>query len=184
VYRPGSAIPLLAISTAVVVFLLGDAVIRAGLLDAALLAPWPLLALWCVYVSAFASDLTVDRDAITVQNMLRVIRIPWHRVSDIQWQWQVEITSDTGERVRAIGGPVQGRGGRRQGSREQTPALARAQYDSIVRAWDAARERLASAGATTDEHVVRRNWDTPVVLALVVLAAWSVLALVVTGGPS
>jgi len=183
VYRPGSAIPLLSISAAVVVFLLGDAVIRSGPLDAALLAPWPLLALWCVYVSAFASGLTTDRDAVTVQNLLRVTRIPWSRVRDIEWRWQVEITSDTGERVRAIGGPVEGRGGRRSGGREQTSPVARAQYESIVRSWEAARERQHEDGVA-GEGGVRHGWDVPVVLALIVLAAWAMLAIVATGGPA
>jgi len=168
------------ISTAVVVFLLGDAVIRAGLVDALLLAPWPLLALWCVYVSAFASGLKIDDEALTVQNLLRVIRMPWARVADIQWRWQVEITTDAGEKVRAVGGPVEGRGGRRAGSRAETPVGMRAQYDSIVRAWETARERL-SPGA---DGAVRHGWDVPVIAALGVLVVWAVIALLVTGGPA
>ncbi|WP_051191608.1 PH domain-containing protein [Microbacterium luticocti] len=185
VFRPGSAIPILGISALVVLYLLGDAVVRAGLGDALLLAPWPLLALWGVYVSAFASHLAIDDDGVTVQNLLRVVRMPWAEVTDIQWPWQVEVTTASGARVRALGGPLQGRGGRRPGTRDQTPEGVRAQYDAIVRAFDSARDRVdPGADATASGRRVGSGWDVPALVALAVLVVWAVVALVVTGGPA
>lgn len=177
--RPGSAWPLLGVSAAVVAFLLGDSVLRGGVAETVLLAPWPLLALWGVYVSAFASAMTIDDDGVTVQNLLRVVRLPWARVDEVQWRWQVEFTTDADTRVRAVGGPVQGRGGRRPGRVDQTPTGTIAQYDAIVQAWERARERSAGAG----EQIVR-GWDVPALAVVAMLVAWAVIALLVTGGPA
>jgi hypothetical protein len=180
VFRPGSALAFLGVSVAVVVFLLGDALVRAGFGEMMLLAPWPLLALWCVYAAAYASSLAIDDDAITVQNILRTVRIPWRRVVDVQWRWQVEIFTDADTAVRAIGGPLQGRGGaRRPGDPSKTPQNVVAQYDAIVRAWEHARTR---SGAVEDP--VRHGWDVPALVALGVLVVWAVIAVAVTGGPS
>lgn len=177
-FRPGSAWPLLIISAAVVLFLLGDAVIRGGWGQTLLLAPWPLLALWGVYVAAFASSLTMDDDGLTVQNLLQIIRVPWARVTELQWRWQVEIATDAGTHVRALGGPLQGKPGRRPGDPAQTPMGTRAQYDAIVRGWEAARSAAAS------DDPVRRGWDVPALVVLGVLVVWAVIAIVMTGGPS
>ncbi|WP_417563651.1 PH domain-containing protein [Microbacterium sp.] len=178
VFRPGSAWPLLGISAAVVLFLLGDAVIRGGWGQTLLLAPWPLLALWGVYAAAFASSLAIDDDAATVQNILQIVRVPWARVDDLQWRWQVEISMDDGSHVRAIGGPLQGKPGRRPGDPAQTPAGTRAQYEAIERAWHTARQ-----GEASDEPV-RRGWDVRALIVLAVLVVWAVIALLITGGPS
>ncbi|GAA3761525.1 hypothetical protein GCM10022240_12570 [Microbacterium kribbense] len=161
-----------------VVFLLGDAVIRGGLADAALLAPWPLLALWLVYVSAFASSITVDGAGVIVQNMLQIIRIPWPRVRDMQWRWQVELTLDDGRQVRAQGGPLQGRGGRRPGSPSLTPGHVRAQFDYLTRLREAAADRLR----TGEVPPVRRGWDPVGLIALAILVVWAIAAIAVTGG--
>ncbi|WP_308493599.1 hypothetical protein [Microbacterium terrisoli] len=166
----------------VVLFLLGDAVIRGGWGETLLLAPWPLLALWGVYVAAFASSLAIDDEAITVQNILQLVRIPWGRVSDLQWPWQVQITMDDDAHVRAIGGPLQGRSARRPGDPAQTPAGTRAQFDAIERAWHAGREHAAPG--TGAQGAVRRSWDVPALVALAVLVVWAVIAVLVTGGPS
>lgn len=178
-FRPGSAIPLSVVSAAVVAYLLGDAVVRGGMAQAVLLAPWPLLALWFVWLAAFASRVTIEDDALTVQNMLRVVRVPWVRVADISWRWQVDVELDDGSRVRAIGGPTQGRSARRPGNPQLTPAHMRAQYDAIVAAWEKARDGAAAAST-----LVVRGWDRPGLVVLTVLVMWAAVAVLVTGGPS
>jgi len=160
----------------VVLFLLGDAVVRGGVAEAVLLAPWPLLALWGVYVSAFASCLETDADGATVQNLLRVVRMPWARVHTLEWRWQVVFTLDDDSHVRAIGGPLEGRGARRPGRRDETPANTRAQFDYVQRLYEQAD---AAAGPP-----VRRGWDIPAVIVGVVLVVWAVIALLVAGVPS
>lgn len=162
-----------------VVFLLGDAVVRAGIGDAVLLAPWPLLALWFVYVSSFASSLEVDDDGATVQNLLRVVRIPWARVQELEWRWQVEFRLDDDTRVRAIGGPLEGRGSRRPGRREDTPENVRAQFAYVERLYES---RDAASRSDTDAVSVRRSWDVPALVALAVLVVWAAAAVMITGG--
>ena len=175
-FRPGSALPIFGISALVVLFLLGDAVVRGGIGEALLLAPWPLLALWGVYVSAFASSLEVDAQGATVQNLLRVVRIPWARVRELEWRWQVVFALDDESVIRAVGGPLEGRGGRRPGSRDNTPQHVRAQFEYV--------HRLYEGRDAAEAAPVRKSWDMPGVIALVVLVAWAVIALLIAGVPS
>ena len=175
-FRPGSAVPLLGVCALVVVFLIGDAIVRAGVGEGLLLAPWPLLALWGVYVSAFASSLEVDENGATVQNLLRVVRIPWARVRALEWQWQMVFALDDGSHVRAIGGPLESRSVRRAGRGESTPEHARAQYDYA--------QRLYEGADAAADGPVRHGWDIPALIALVVLVAWAISALVIAGGPA
>lgn len=180
VFRPGSAYPLLIVSAAIVVYLIGDAVVRSSVGEALLLAPWPLLALWGVYAAAFASSVTIDDDGATVCNLLQVIRVPWAAVSDVQWHWQVEFhLKADGRKIRAVGGPMQGRPGRRPGSADQTPESVQRQFDEIVQRWEAARD----AGRVPDA-VVRRGWDVRALVALAALVVWAGAAVILTGGPS
>ncbi|QAY61001.1 PH domain-containing protein [Microbacterium protaetiae] len=172
-FRPGSALPIFGISALVVVFLLGDALVRGGLGETLLLAPWPLLALWGVYVSAFASSLEVDEQGATVQNLLRVIRVPWERVRALEWRWQVVFDLDDDSLVRALGGPLESRSVRRSARAEGTPEHIRAQYEYAQRLYEAA---AAPSGAP-----VRHGWDVPALVALAVLMAWAVIAIVVAG---
>jgi hypothetical protein len=176
VFRPGSAWPIFGISAVVVLFLLGDAVVRGGVAEALLLAPWPLLALWGVYISAFASSLEVDAQGATVQNLLRVVRIPWARVRELDWRWQVVFALDDNSVVRAIGGPLEGRGGRRPGSRDNTPQHVRAQFEYAQRLYEG-RDAAADAPAHT-------GWDVPALIAGGALVVWAVIALLVAGAPS
>lgn len=168
-------------SAAIVLYLLGDAVVRGSVGEMLLLAPWPLLALWAVYVSAFTSRLAVDDDGATVQNLMRIVRVPWSRVIDVQWRWQVQFDLDDGTHVRAIGGPALGRSRRRPGSLEQTPATVRAQFDVVRSTWARAREREREAGETAAP--VTRRVDLMSLVCLVVLVVWAVVAVLVTGGP-
>lgn len=184
------------VSAAVVLYLLGDAVVRGGVAEAALLAPWPLLALWGVYVAAFASRVTIDDAGVLVQNMLQTVWMPWPHIADVQWRWQVQFDLDDGRRVRAMGGPAQGRSPRRPSDPDRIPATARAQYDVIVRAWETARAAGSGRGcvgmAGFDEprgpgaaeparDAVRRGWDTLGIVSAAVLVAWAVVAVIVAG---
>ncbi|WP_454167124.1 PH domain-containing protein [Microbacterium lacticum] len=174
-------------ASAIAVLLLGDALIRAGIVEMLRLSPWVLLALWAVYVLLYASRITFDRNSATVQNYLRITRLPWSAVRDIGMRWQVVFTLEDGETVPAYGGPGAGRPGRaeRRASRDsarRVPASLR-ELSELRDAWqgvDAAGEP-APQGAATGAGVAR-SWDVPAIAALVVIVIGAVVsALSVTG---
>ena len=110
--RAASGTIALIVAGAIAVLLLGDALVRAGILEMLRLAPWVLMAVWGVYVLLYASRITFDARGATVQNYLRITRFPWRRVRDIGMRWQVVFTFDDDTTVPAFGGPVAGRPGR------------------------------------------------------------------------
>lgn len=119
----------------VAVALLVDALLRAGLGETLLLAPWVVLLVWGVYVLLFASHVSVDREGATVQNLLRRTRLPWTLVSDITFRWQVVFTLTDGRVVKALGGPAGGR-----------------------RTWSASRDETRVPAAQRDLELIREPW--------------------------
>ena len=82
--------------------------------------------------------------------------------------------------MRSLGGPVQGRPGRRPGRQDQTPPTVQAQWDYLVRV----REDAADRAGGSPKDPVRRGWDVPALIVLAVLVVWAGAALIVSGGPS
>ncbi|MFJ6679086.1 PH domain-containing protein [Microbacterium sp. NPDC091382] len=161
--------------------LLGDAVIRAGWGEMLLLAPWMLLVLWFIYVATFVSHIAIDANGATVQNLLRVVRIPWDRVSDIGIRYQVRFTLDDGRIVSAFGGPVAGRPPR-PGLRPDTSPRAR--IPPAVRDLDLIREQWQSSGETgSGAGSVVRRWDVRTIGVLAVIIAWALCAVIISGAP-
>ena len=112
VLRPTSGTVILIVSGVVVLGLLVDAAVRAGLLEMLRLAPWLLLVLWGVYIALYAPHIAYDRSGVFVQNYLRRTWIPWSRVADIAMRWQVPPPPFTGRDLMALGlraGPALGR---------------------------------------------------------------------------
>ncbi|MGM7671997.1 PH domain-containing protein [Microbacterium sp. A93] len=163
--------------------LVTDAAIRSGIGNALLLAPWPLLALWGVYVVAVASDVRADLTGVRVQNFLRRTWAPWSRVKRVAMRWQLEITFDDGAVLRCFGGPARSRS-RRIGPGRTREDSAEQSHDGIaalhrLRA-DSALHRLRADSEVRSDAELTRSWDMPALAALVVLAVWAILAVLVT----
>ncbi len=105
IYRGSTGLIGLVIAVVLAVWLFVDAVIRAGWASALLLAPWILLIVWLVYVLMYASFIAIDARGVTVQNLLRVVRIPWARVADVTMRYQVVFVLDDGDTGEGLRGP-------------------------------------------------------------------------------
>lgn len=180
VFRTPSSLIVSIASAVVAVFLLGDAVLRAGVVTGLLLAPWVLLVLWAVYVVAFVSNVQTDAGGIRVQNLLRIIDMPWQQVSDIQMRWQLLVFLHAGGVVRSFGGPAgrPARPPRRGEAARAAPSSTDREVGWIHDQWEAA---LRDGGGQGE---VRRRWDVWALVALGALIVWAVVALLITGGPS
>lgn len=169
------------ISAVAAAFLLGDAVLRGGIVAGLLLAPWILLALWAVYVAVFASTVVTDAEGIRVQNFVRVTRIPWAAVADIRMRFQLVVETIDGRTVTCFGGPASARAtgaaARASSASTREPAAMR-DLDRILDEW----ERARPAGGHGTDAAARRGWDVPAVIAFLVLAAWAGIAVVVSAG--
>lgn len=176
-FRAPSAWFGLVLGAALVVVLLGDAVLRSGVGEMLLIAPWLLLVLWGVYALLFAPHVRTDAYGIRIHNPLRIVEIPWGRVADIDMRWQLEVRTDEPRVYKAYGGPAAGRPGRPSPRRDdddrRQPAAVR-DLVSIQDAWESARAN-APAGA-----VVRR-WDLVSLVSLPILLAGAAVALVIAG---
>lgn len=182
VFRGTSATIVMIVSAVIALVLLGDAVVRAGIVVGLLLAPWVLLVLWGVYVFAYVSCVQTDASGVRVQNVLRITEVPWGEIEDVALRWQLELHLRDGTVVRSFGGPSAGRP-RRLPRRPDTPGQsadppAMRDADLIREQWQAALSRDAPIGA------VRRSWDVWALGVLVIFAAWAVVAVLITGGPS
>lgn len=177
--RSRGAVALFVLCAVLAIVLLGDAVIRAGLGQALLLAPWLLLVLWAVYAIGVASHIEVRPDGVLVQNALRRTFAPWARVERIVMRWQVEITLDDGTTVTCFGGPARMRPQRLGPGR--TLEDAGGQADDTVAALRRAKADAASAGAALAgaDAPVRRGWDVPAVVALLVIVVWTAAAVMI-----
>ena len=154
-------------------FLLGDALLRAGLRETLLLAPWLLLLLWGVYVGVFTSHVTTDADGVTVQNFLRRTHLTWTAVTDIDLVYQLVIKSTEGRRISCYGGPVNGRPARAaQRARDGRGDASLQDLDRIRDDWETGR-------AAGGPPVTTRSWDLPAIIAFLVLAAGAVVASII-----
>lgn len=173
-FRATGAVVLLVLCTLMAAAMLIDAATRTSLAETALLAPWPLLVLWVVYVAGLASDVRADLTGVRVQNLLRRTWLPWGRVRSIGMRWQLELTLDDGSRLTCFGGPARSR------PRRLGPGGAKEDGDAQAEDGIAALHRLRSQAEHEADAVVVRGWDWPMLLTGIVLAAWAVIAVVLT----
>ncbi|MBP3977896.1 PH domain-containing protein [Microbacterium sp. BLY] len=172
-YRASSGPVALVVGSLLALFLLGDAVLRAGWGQMLLLAPWVLLVLWVVYVNSFASAVRVDDHGVVVQNLLRRIEFGWAHVRDVEMRWQLVFSLDDGTDVACYGGPAKAGSFRlpaRGDQEERVPAGLRALAEIEER-----RDQASPAA----EAPIRRSWDGPAVVALIVLVLWALAAILV-----
>lgn len=172
------ALILLAICGLLTVALLVDAAVRSGIQDALLLAPWPLLALWAVYVVGVASDIRAGAAGMRVQNLLRRTWAPWSEVKRIAMRWQLEITLDDGAVVRCFGGPARSRA-RRIGP-ERTREDSAGESEDGIAMLQRLRAEAQERGTSGQDAALTRTWDVPALAALVVLVIWAVAAVLLT----
>ncbi|MFS0911466.1 PH domain-containing protein [Microbacterium sp. 179-I 3D2 NHS] len=160
----------LVLCSLLALFLLGDAVVRAGWGQMLLLAPWVLLAMWIVYEVAFVSAVRVDDGGAIVQNMLRRTSFGWDRVRDIDLRWQLVFSLDDGTELTCYGGPGRARPVRRPaGDDDAAKALAGLRDLADV------RDRWQAASGAADEPIVR-GWDVPALLALGVIGVSAIVS--------
>lgn len=173
---------------AVVVTALGD------LPSALRLLPFAVLAALVVHALFWRPRVAVDGDGVTLVNVVRDVRIPFARLEDVRTRFALTLDTSEGSYtswsspapgrtsswgltrkdaggVQAMGTPVD------QGlSASAAPNTDSGAAALLVRhRWDVWREHGGASGAGP----VTREWNLPVVLAAVVLAALCVLAAVV-----
>lgn len=174
-FRAVSGPVFLVLCSLLALFLLGDAVVRAGWGQMLLLAPWILLGLWVVYEVAFVSFVRIDDAGATVQNMLRRTTFGWRRVRDVDLRWQLVFSLDDGTDVTCYGGPARARqrreSARQDGEERKAPTSLRDLTDI--------RDRWEAADVSADAPI-RRTWDGSALLALAVILIWAVAAVLMT----
>ncbi|MEV7631377.1 PH domain-containing protein [Microbacterium sp. NPDC089318] len=175
--RNRGGVALLVLSAVLSLVLLIDAAVRAGIGSALLLAPWPLLVLWSVYVIGVASRVRPQHEGVFVQNLLRTTFAHWARVRRIDMRWQIEITLDDGTQLTCFGGPATRRPQRLGPGRTQEDGNARAD-DAVA----ALRRAKSNAVAVSPVPPIRRGWDIPAIAVLLVLIGWAVIAVLLTQG--
>lgn len=172
-FRAASGPVFLIVCALLALFLLGDAVLRAGWGSMLLLAPWILLGLWVVYEVAFVSFVRIDDAGGTVQNMLRRTTFGWRRVRDIDLRWQLVFSLDDGTDVTCYGGPARARQRRtvgRQDEERKAPTSLRDLTDI--------RDRWEASDLAADAPI-RRTWDGPAIIGLAVIVVWAVAAVLI-----
>ncbi|WP_120493247.1 PH domain-containing protein [Microbacterium phyllosphaerae] len=172
-FRAASGPVSLVLCSLLAIFLLGDAVVRAGWGEMLLLAPWVLLGLWVVYEIAFVSVVRVDAQGAVVQNMLRRTSFGWSRVRDIDLRWQLLFTLEDGKDLSCYGGPARARPVRRPTSGDDE-----AKAPAGLRDLTEIRDHWQDAPVTADAPL-RRTWDSRALIALGVIVLWAVVSVLI-----
>ena len=172
-FRAASGPVSLVLCSLLAIFLLGDAVVRAGWGQMLLLAPWVLLGLWVVYEIAFVSVVRVDAQGAVVQNMLRRTSFGWSRVRDIDLRWQLVFSLDDGTDLSCYGGPARARPVRRPTSGDDE-----AKAPAGLRDLTEIRDRWQQAPSSADVPI-RRTWDSQALIALGVIVLWAVASVLI-----
>lgn len=166
---------LLGLTTVVAVALLVDAAVRSGVANMLLLAPWPLLIVWAVYIVGVASDVRADATGVQVQNLLRRIAVPWGRVKRIEMRWQLELVLVDGSIVRSFGGPAH--------TRARRLAPGRVKEEGVTETDDGIahlnRLRAESAASPASDAPVVRFWDWAAIITFGVLVIWAIVAVAI-----
>lgn len=178
VLRPATGLFWLVAVAVVVLFLLGDVVVRGSWDQALLVAPWLLIPVWFVYVCLYAPHLEVDEERVRVHNVLRTIDLPWSAVDDIVMRWQLEFHLTADAAATGVGG--------RKGvveawsfSRRWTGA-GRKRTDDTEVTLDVMRGLHASVGRQPGTRP-SASWDIRSLIAAGLIAAWCVAAVLIAG---
>jgi len=178
----------------VAAFFVGDALIRGrwstGLRAAGVL----LFVIWALWVFLYRMSIVVDRNAVTVRNLLRFTRIPWAQIADFDRRYQVRVILHDGTAVDCWGSPFPGRTAARRSSGSTIPGAGmNTGWRGITSdAPDSARppttapdptletlRALGGSAAPGTSREVTRGWDVPAVLIGVACAVCALIALLV-----
>jgi Bacterial PH domain len=165
--------------------------------------PQPLFVAWVIFVLAVVWSLFIrpavvlDYDGVTFRNVVKDIHIPWVRVTDVEFRWNLKVfVGDQPYTAWAISSQAERPKGGSRGMFAMMPGrldkLANADAQPsrsapkvtaslVARSIEQAREEYAEAVAqglvaAAPEARVRITW-VPMVLAIVLLPAIAVLAL-------
>ncbi|MDR6876338.1 MULTISPECIES: PH domain-containing protein [Microbacterium] len=169
--RGSAGIVWLLATSAVVVFLLGDVVVRGSAVDAVLIAPWLLLPVWFVWTFLFAPSVHADEDGVVVRNPLRTTRAPWSAVRDIVLRWQIAFVLADGRDLQAWAAAA-----KRPSGRAHTPQPAERELE-ILREL---REAAADGAAPADGGEVRTSWNAREIGLLAAILIWAAVSVAVT----
>ncbi|GAA3651065.1 PH domain-containing protein [Microbacterium marinilacus] len=89
---------------AVVLFLLGDVVVRGSWAQALLIAPWMLIPVWFAAVMFYLPHVAATESGVRVQNVLRVVELPWSAVDEVSMRWQLEFRLTAEAAATGVGG--------------------------------------------------------------------------------
>lgn len=180
IFRSTSGTVSMIVAGVVAAFLLGDALVRGGLEQTMLLAPWVLLIVWVVYAVVYVPRVETDADGVTVVNILRRWTVPWGRITDIGTRWQLVLNVDDGTKVTAFGGPSLRPPRRRPFARGDGEADAARFSDTelILQQWEDARDAGRTGGA------VQSQWDGVALGILAALVLWAGIAVFIVSTAS
>lgn len=174
-------------------FFIVDAVLRGRLDVAARTTGVALLMVWACWVFLVRMSVRLDASALTARNLLRWVRVPWARVTDIERRAQLVVLVDDGTAVSCWGSPfapragVRSAHGRAGGSAEAItrvlPAGGRPPNEAARRsgpAVDSALEivRTAWLGHPAAAGEITRGWDLPALMIGAVCLIAAVVAVV------
>ena len=168
--------------------------------------PQPLFVAWVLFGLVFAWSVFVrpavvlDDEGVTVRNVVRDVHIPWVRVTDIEFRWNLRVfVGDRGYTAWAISSQVERPKGASggmfailpgrldkyasAGAQSSTP-VPKVTASMVARTIEQARQEYAEAVAqgalaAASDGQVRITW-VPLVLALLVVTAVAVAALSLT----
>lgn len=178
VLRPATGTFWLVAVAVVVLFLLGDVVVRGSWGQALLIAPWLLIPVWFVYVFLYAPHLEVDDDRVRVRNVLRTIELPWSTVDDIVMRWQLEFHLTADAAASGLGG--------RKGIVEawsfsrRWGGAGRRRTDDSETTLDVMRGLHASVGRQPGARPTV-SWDIASIVAAAAIAASCVVSVLIAG---
>ena len=168
--RPGSSLVSFYAVVLIAVVLVGDSAINGEWRTVEVTLAPALLVVWAAWILLFRPSIRFDRETVTVHNPLRVIRVPWARVSAVSQRFQVVLELDDGKKVTCWGSPFP----EKPGARRQTPARAGRALLATDVASKLESARASVRSGSSDTQVVRRFDLVAVVVGAIVLLACAV----------
>ena len=93
---------------ALLIFLLGDAVVRGAFTFALSAAPWLLFILWGAYMLLARPCVVATPKTLILVNITRTHLVPWARITDLTSRFQLTVHCDDGRSIRSWGAPSVG----------------------------------------------------------------------------
>lgn len=140
--RPTSSTVSLVIVGGIVVFVLGDLILRGAWTLLARVLTWALLAAWAYWMILWRTRLQVGDRRIVIQNFARITEIPWARVTELRERPVFTVVLDSAATVAswAVNVPRTARGSSRYSETiervDEIRAAAPPSDAPVIRSWD------------------------------------------------